>query len=287
MENSFSKSPILSTETIAVNESWDDMKHTKYDDEDLNDIETEAINRITNYTYHEPKRYHYLRTCCNEGDGSNTRKCGTLVFVVVFVVVGAVLIGLFASQYGHKATVSNPVSNITSPAPKYTPIQNHNQKIDNYTPQQLLELTEQINLACKQSTIYHEEKRRECQLFCQDKMCCFEDDNYGCSQETMCSVYAGCEVLYEPNVEESTISKAVSKAALLELADEIIGYCDEYLIDHESADGQECIHHCEEHMCCFEDTQSSHINSCKKDSDIPCLVYEGCEILVKELDKKF
>lgn len=260
------------------------MKHPTCDDQDLDESETEAINRITNYTYHESKQYHYLHTCYNDCDASNTRKCGILVFMLVFVVVGAVLIGLSTS----KDVSLNPFRNGTSAIPNYTPMRNHNhiQNIDHYTPQKLLELTEQINLACDQSTINHQEKRRECQSFCQDKMCCFEDDDYGCSQETMCSVYVACEVLYDSNVEKSTISNTISKAALLELADEIIGYCDEYPIDHESPDGKECIHHCKEHMCCFEYTESSYVNSCKQDSDIPCWVYEGCEILVKELDKK-
>lgn len=260
-------------------ELWDDIKYPNYKE---NPFEFEAINRISNYTYEEPRRYNYWHYLYNsmdwfdKCDSTKSRRGGSIVFVVAIVVLGAVLIGLAIPNEGSVATHGDS-SNSTSPAtPKHKPVRTNQQGgVDKYTPQQLLELAEQITTSCNSNTITHEESRRICQSLCMDRMCCFEDDKYGCKEEEICAVYIGCESLFW---SEAFVAKDDFFATnLLQLADEIIGYCDEYLIDPQSADGKECVKRCKDHMCCFENFNGR--NNCKQD-ELTCQLYEGCEMLV-------
>lgn len=259
-------------------ELWDDIKYPNYNDDPY---EFEAINRISNYTYEEPKQYTYwhyrnIVEWWEDIDPTTLRRSGSIIFVVTIVILGATLIGLAIPS--DDIAILDAHSNSTAlPTPKYTPIQaDQHGSVDKYSPQQLLELAEQITTSCDVNTITQEESRKMCQLLCKDQMCCFEDDKYGCKGEEMCVVYAGCEALFG---SEDSISKEADNSAtnLLQAADEIIAYCDEYMIDPQSADGKECVARCREHMCCFEHDEES--SNCKNDK-VSCEVYEGCEVLV-------
>jgi hypothetical protein len=266
--------------TVPV-ELWDDIKYPTYSEDPF---EFEAINRISNYTYEEKPRYsywHYTLDWIQEFDSKTLRRGSSIVFVVTVVIIGSTLIALVIPNNNATKTSLDTNSNSSTALPNnplYTPIRSNNQgnleKL--YTPQQLLELAEQITTSCDATTITHEENRKMCQLLCIDRMCCFEDDKYGCKTDEMCPIYMGCEVLFGSG--HNTTSQELSAAKLLQMADEIIGYCDEYMIDPQSADGRKCISQCKGHMCCFQDEGLE--SSCKEDERVWCEVYEGCEALV-------
>jgi hypothetical protein len=261
-------------------ELWDDMKYPTYNEDSF---EFKAINRISNYTYEEKPRYgywHYTLDWIQELDSTTLRRGGSIVFVVTIVIVGAALIALAIpnndAAQNSLATNSNSSTAVSS-YPLYIPIRSNSQGSSekNLSPQQLLELAEQITMSCDVATITHEENRKICQSLCIDRMCCFEDDKYGCKTDEMCPIYMGCEVLFG---SDDSATNQYSAAELLQMADEIIGYCGEYMIDPESADGRKCIDQCKGHMCCFREETLG--NSCKEEERVWCEVYEGCEALV-------
>jgi hypothetical protein len=293
-----------SSQKVPPIELWNDIKYPNYDQQQ-DPYEFEAINRISNYTYREPtRRYHhslhylYSFQCFNEDcwDTTSVRRGTSVAFVVAVIILGAALIGLVISQTtnGEVDTSTNTfadndnsqMEDLTHLTSKYTPMRSHDQNIQDYTPQQLLELAEQVTVACDPSIITNSEKRQACQLICMDRMCCFENDKYGCSIEAnkMCSVYIGCEVLYgDSNINQQQQHEDTSpKADLLKLADDIIWYCEEYSRNPQSAHGSECLNQCRDHMCCFEGDASGN-SSCRREekgNDFSCQVYEGCEVLV-------
>eukprot|EP00984_Skeletonema_dohrnii_P037439 scaffold39517_cov150-Skeletonema_dohrnii-CCMP3373.AAC.2 len=64
--------------------------------------------------------------------------------------------------------------------------------------QTFLTISENVVSKCAYSKLETESGREECQLLCQNHMCCFNDeDSFGCSDkpEKMCAAYAGCESL--------------------------------------------------------------------------------------------
>jgi hypothetical protein len=233
----------------------------------------------------------------------------------------------------HDTKAHGAIEQHLNPAPssKYTPIQSNTQQeggssnnIDEYTPQQLLELAEDVVKSCDPGTITKSEERKMCQTLCLDRMCCFDPGKYGCAQkeEKMCTVYVGCQVLYGYEYEmmisnlnnngserqagidydEESISKNYNHSSstpdeatmtsntgeLLRLADDIIQYCDEYLKDPNSPRGRKCIAICREHICCFEDAGNGNACNEEEGSEFLCQVYEGCEIVVgvAELEAK-
>ena len=114
-------------------------------------------------------------------------------------------------------------------------------------------------------------------------MCCFEEDPYNC-QDELCAVYMGCQVLYGDYINNNNVSpksneQLTTTSKLIQLTDEILGYCDEYAMDPQSEMGRECVAHCLDYMCCFDDNDGG--GACE-DEDIAslCEVFEGCEVLV-------
>lgn len=78
--------------------------------------------------------------------------------------------------------------------------------------QELLQIAENINQSCSESSINTDTGKLNCQELCDDHFCCF-DDGVGCSfDDTMsCIVYAGCRGMYlelfweEEEEEESSL----------------------------------------------------------------------------------
>ena len=294
--------------------------------------EHEVIHKISNYTYqhrHGSRRYndwHHFHVWFNWRDSTKlllSRRGSSILFVITVIVVSAAWIGVVIVPKedvvtdeisSSSSTTTIPQTNINpkntlSPNSKYTPMRsnnnnsniNHNNDnnhiMQNYqsTPQQLLELTEQINIACDESSIIHHDNRKICQQLCHEKMCCFQEEPYSCidNEEMVCAVYMGCQVLYGDYISVTPSSSAsksnnndnvpytqLTTSKLLQLADEIFGYCDEYAMDPQSEMGRECVAHCQGHMCCFED-EGGWGNGCNDDGeDILCEVYEGCEVLI-------
>ncbi|KAL7516684.1 hypothetical protein ACHAWX_001672 [Stephanocyclus meneghinianus] len=340
-------------------ESWKDFDYPDYEDR----FEFEAVNRLSNYNCQEEESIwrssrwchcNTFRLICsrsvhgNSCDKTAMRRSTSILFVISIVVISAAMIGLAIPHY-QIANVNSNSSTIhattfhdskgygameqhLNPATssKYKPIQSNSQErgsgnnIDEYTPQQLLELAEDVVKSCDPETITKTDERKMCQKLCFDRMCCFDPGKYGCAQkeEKMCTVYVGCQVLYGYEYEmmisnfnnndserqagidydgenvannynkSSSISDEAAMTSntgdLLQLADKIIQYCDEYLKDHNSPSGQKCIDICREHICCFEDAGSGIACNEEKGSDFLCQVYEGCEIVVgvSELEAK-
>lgn len=63
--------------------------------------------------------------------------------------------------------------------------------------QSFLTISEKVVHKCSYSNLDTETGREECQSLCHQHMCCFNEDNFGCSDkpEKMCAAYAGCEAL--------------------------------------------------------------------------------------------
>eukprot|EP00804_Cyclotella_cryptica_P024991 CCRYP_015936-RA/>CCRYP_015936-RA protein AED:0.12 eAED:0.12 QI:184/1/1/1/0.25/0.2/5/1410/469 len=340
-------------------ESWKDFEYPDYEDR----FDFEAVNRLSEYRCQEEKSIWHSRRwrCCNticqfcyrnlhvnNCESTAIRRSTSIIFVISVVVISAAMIGyaiprsqkdnINSKTMIHTTTFHDAVENgemkqhfIPPPSSKYTPIRSNNQQqsgnsnsMDEYTPQQLLELAEDIIKSCDPQTITTSEERKMCQTLCIDRMCCFDPGKYGCAQdeEMMCTVYVGCQVLYgydsemmisnlenngierQPGIEynggnianhyhQSSIladeTASVSNTAnSLQLADDIIQYCDEYLKDPYSSSGRKCIAFCREHMCCFEDVEIGSGCIEEEGNKFSCQVYEGCEVLVgvDELEAK-
>ena len=63
--------------------------------------------------------------------------------------------------------------------------------------QTFLTVSENLVRKCSYSNLDSETGREECQKLCHNHMCCFNEDDFGCSNvpEKMCAAYAGCESL--------------------------------------------------------------------------------------------
>jgi hypothetical protein len=293
----------------------------RFDDSEYEDgFEVEAAERLSEYEVSRgelSRSYfrHHLFGYCPPFDSDDChpkfRRSASVAFVISIVVLSAALIGLAIPSEGESDRMKH-TTNDNSPANgevvgEIVNIRSNSHRpdtIDDQTPQQLLlELAESISTACDPDTIRKAGKRKQCQMHCMDEMCCFDTGKYGCAkdEDKLCSVYAGCEVLLDP--EWMTLAQGSGKSAFsaaaeapsasaggsLQLADEIIEYCDEYLDDPKSPGGEACIEYCKGHMCCFggDGKAGKCEEEIKMDGYFSCEVYEGCEVVVgvEELER--
>ena len=63
--------------------------------------------------------------------------------------------------------------------------------------QVFLEISERVVLACNFDNLDSESGRKECASLCAGSLCCFDDKEYSCQNDSskMCAAYAGCESL--------------------------------------------------------------------------------------------
>ena len=164
--------------------------------------------------------------------------------------------------------------------------------------QKLFLLAKQIDEKCSEESLSSANGRSECQNLCKDKLCCFEDGDYGCARDPSqsCLAYAGCDTLVDtplsyvneliepPPKQESTPGDVEQAISVDEFVSQLETTCSEESL--ETLEGiQLCHNKCQTHLCCFTTDSALVGNDCSKVHPVACDAYKPCQRLVKPTTK--
>ena len=169
---------------------------------------------------------------------------------------------------------------------------------DEKSTQKLFLLAKQIDEKCSEVSLSSASGRSECQNMCKDKLCCFEDGDYGCADDPSqsCLAYAGCDTLVDtplsfvnkliepPPKQESKPGDSEQAISVDEFVDQLDKTCSEEAL--ETLEGiQKCHNKCQTHLCCFTSDSALVGNDCSKVHPVACDAYKPCQRLVKPTTK--
>lgn len=169
---------------------------------------------------------------------------------------------------------------------------------DEISTKKLFLLAKQIDEKCSEEYLSSANGRSECQNLCKDKLCCFEDGEYGCAGDPgqNCLVYAGCDTLVDtplsfvnkliepPPKQESKPGDAEQAISVDEFVEQLDATCSDESL--ETLEGiQKCHNKCQTHLCCFTTDSALVGNDCSKVHPVACDAYKPCQRLVKPTTK--
>lgn len=105
-------------------------------------------------------------------------------------------------------------------APKHPPRQEA--VVSAEEEQVFLEISEQVVLACEFDNLASQSGRKDCASLCSGSLCCFDDTEYSCQNDSskMCAAYAGCESLVMS--EDEVVGEVLQEDLQIDSKDENI-----------------------------------------------------------------
>ena len=216
---------------------------------------------LTPFVDFDGDSFHSQRSTSYRMGERTLKRCIGIMFVVAIVVLSGALIGI---------NIISKDDSVGEPLTKGTPS-------SSLTEEEKLSVAESVNEACSPLSIESSDGRHKCQHICRDHLCCFDgdEDGFSCQDDSnkSCSVYAGCVILVEDLLKESSGQTAVEHIDPVTLAARINDACSNI----KSSMGKlECRQACEDHMCCFESDPSMN---CHQDKKMECSTYKACAVL--------